>query len=181
MTPTGNSNTRLVVLRGNSASGKSTTARALRERLGGGIAWIEQDHLRRVLLYEHDVVDGNNIGLIDLTVRYALDRGYDVILEGTFYTAHYREMLVSLTNDHRGTTAHYYFRIPVEVTIERHNSKPVANLVSNDRIRKWYNVDDFLNLDGESIIDENSSLHETVDRITADLGWKHGPPFPHCL
>jgi predicted kinase len=178
---TGNSSTRLVVLRGNSASGKSTTARALRERLGGGIALIEQDYLRRVLLYEHDVIDGHNIGLIDLTVRYALDRGYDVILEGTFYTVHYQEMLVSLTNDHRGRTAHYYFDIPLEETIVRHRNKPITNLVSDARLRKWYNVDDLLRLEGEQIINENSSLHETVDRIAADLDWQHGPPFPHCL
>lgn len=46
---TGSPDTRLVVLRGNSGSGKSTTARTLRERLGRGTAWVEQDH---------DVLDG---------------------------------------------------------------------------------------------------------------------------
>ena len=62
---TGSPSTRLVVLRGNSGSGKSTTARTLRERLGRGTAWVEQDHLRRILLRERDVPGGVNIGLID--------------------------------------------------------------------------------------------------------------------
>ncbi|GAA3118678.1 putative ATPase [Kribbella aluminosa] len=55
---TGSPSTRLVVLRGNSGSGKTTTARTLRERLGRGTAWVEQDHLRRILLREHDVPSG---------------------------------------------------------------------------------------------------------------------------
>jgi len=50
---------RLIVLRGNSGSGKSTTARALRERFGRRLAWVEQDYLRRVVLKEHDVPAGS--------------------------------------------------------------------------------------------------------------------------
>ena len=68
---------RLIVLRGNSGSGKSSVARALRERSGYGMAWVEQDHLRRVLLREHDVPDGKNIELIALNVRYALEHGIE--------------------------------------------------------------------------------------------------------
>jgi predicted kinase len=80
---TGSPTTRLVVLRGNSGSGKSTTARVLREHLGRGTAWVEQDYLRRILLREHDLPGGANIGLIDTNVRYALDHGYDVVLEAS--------------------------------------------------------------------------------------------------
>jgi uridine kinase len=39
--------TRLIVLRGNSGSGQSTVARAVRERYGRGCALVEQFHLRR--------------------------------------------------------------------------------------------------------------------------------------
>jgi hypothetical protein len=49
--------TKLVVLRGNAGSGKSSTAQELRRRLGRGVAWVEQDYLRRVVLREHDVPD----------------------------------------------------------------------------------------------------------------------------
>jgi predicted kinase len=83
---TGSDRTRLVVLRGNSGSGKSSVARELRARLGRGVAWVEQDCLRRIVLREHDVQHGANIGLIDQTVRYALDKGYDVILDGILST-----------------------------------------------------------------------------------------------
>lgn len=49
-TPTGSPETILVYIRGNSGSGKSSIARALRHRHGCGCALVEQDHLRRILL-----------------------------------------------------------------------------------------------------------------------------------
>ncbi|MGP4021251.1 hypothetical protein [Saccharopolyspora sp. 5N708] len=43
MVPVGTEGTRLVVLRGPSGSGKSSTARRLRDHLGRSVALIEQD------------------------------------------------------------------------------------------------------------------------------------------
>lgn len=68
----GTTETRLIVLRGNSASGKSTVAAGIRERFGRGLALVGQDNLRRVVLRERDRPDAVNIGLIDTVARYAL-------------------------------------------------------------------------------------------------------------
>ena len=54
--------TRLVVLRGNSASGKSSVAAGLRKRFGRGIAVVGQDTLRRDVLHERDIPGGANVG-----------------------------------------------------------------------------------------------------------------------
>lgn len=51
--------TQLVLVRGNSGSGKSSIAQAVRDRYGRGLAIVEQDHLRRVLLRERDLPGGN--------------------------------------------------------------------------------------------------------------------------
>lgn len=48
----GSERTRLVVLRGNSGSGKSTVAKALRDSCGRGIAWVSQDLIRRTSLQQ---------------------------------------------------------------------------------------------------------------------------------
>ena len=74
--------TQLIVLRGNSATGKSTLASALQRALGPGTAHVGQDHFRRVVLREHDVPNADNIGLIAHNVRYCTALGYHVILEG---------------------------------------------------------------------------------------------------
>lgn len=42
--------TRLIILRGDAASGKTTTAAALRSELGDRVALISQDYVRREML-----------------------------------------------------------------------------------------------------------------------------------
>jgi hypothetical protein len=169
---------RLVVLRGNSGSGKSTTARALRERLGRGTAWVEQDHVRRILLWERDLDGGVNIGLIDTTVRYALDHGFDVVLEGILDAGRYGDMLRALTADHAGRTWHYYFDIPFEETVVRHGTRDLPE-VSAEMMREWYRERDLLPGVEQVVLGVGSSLTETVERIVGDLGveWAGAVPL----
>jgi predicted kinase len=75
MQPTGSESTRLAILRGNSGSGKSSAALAVRSQLGRTCAVVPQDVIRRTILKERDVPDGANIGLISTVARYALDVG----------------------------------------------------------------------------------------------------------
>ena len=177
----GDSSTKLAVLRGNSGSGKSTTAQAIRNRVGRGVAWIEQDYLRRILLREHDRPEAANIGLIDQTARYALDHGYHVVLEGIFYTKHYGEMLHELIADHVGPTQVYYFQLPFDETIRRHSTRPLAKVVDAETMRGWYQPGDLLGVPDEQIIKESSSLDETVDRVITDLAWTTGGKTLHPI
>lgn len=167
---TGSATSRLVVLRGNSGSGKSTTARTLRERLGRGTAWVEQDQIRRILLRERDRPGAVNIGLIDTNVRYALDHGYDVVLEGILDAGRYGDMLRRLTADHRGLTRHYYFDIPFEETVVRHANRTWAHKVTSDMLREWYRERDLLAEVDQVVIGPDATLEQIVDRIRADLG-----------
>jgi len=117
MAGTGTESTTLIVLRGNSASGKSTVASALRDRYGRGIAIVGQDNLRRIVLRERDVPGGAYIGLVDTVARYALDHGYHTIIEGIFYAAHCAGMLTALRADHRGGSHFYYLDVPFQETL----------------------------------------------------------------
>ncbi|BCJ27508.1 kinase [Actinocatenispora sera] len=174
MSITGTTQTGLVVLRGNSGSGKTTTALALRHRLGRGTAWVEQDQLRRILLREHDRPNGINIGLIDQTIRYALDHGFHVVLDGILYAAHYRGMLFGLHRDHAGRSSFCYFDIPFEETVRRHAGRPQAAEFSVDAMRDWYHERDLLDFVIEQIVPATWSLEQTVDRILASA--ELGPP-----
>lgn len=170
----GDATTRLVVLRGNSGSGKSTTAQEVRRRLGRGVAWIEQDYLRRILLREHDRPDAPNIGLIDQTARYALGNGYHVILEGILYSPTYGAMLRRLIDDHAGVTGVYYFQLSFDETVERHATRPLAETVTPEQMREWYQARDLLGVPGEQVIEPSSTLDETAARIIGDLTWTRG-------
>ncbi|XUL85928.1 AAA family ATPase [Streptomyces galilaeus] len=170
MTTLPSSPTRLIVLRGNSASGKSTVATALRERYGRGIALVRQDVLRREVLRERDVPGGANIGLIDLTVRHALAQGFHTVLEGILYVAHYGEMLAGLLADHPGRTHCYYLDVPFEETLARHATKPIADEVSEHQLRDWYRPLDVLPGGVETVVPSTSPLEETVGRVLRESG-----------
>ncbi|MFI8890481.1 kinase [Streptomyces paradoxus] len=166
----GTEQTRLVLLRGNSASGKSSVAAGVRERFGRGLALVGQDNLRRVVLRERDRPGAANIGLIDLTARYALDAGYHVVVEGILYADRYGEMLARLRADHRGPTHAYYLHVPFERTLLRHATKPIANELGEAELRDWYRELDLLPGGTETVIGPDSTLRETVDRIMRDTG-----------
>ena len=163
--------TRLVVLRGNSGSGKSTTAQEVRRRVGRGVAWIEQDHFRRIVLREHDQPGAVNIGLLDQTARYALDNGYDVILEGIMHAVRYGDMLRRLVDDHAGRTGVYYFRLSFDETVRRHATRALAQEVTPEQMLDWYEECDLLGVRDERIIEPHSTLDETARRIISDLEW----------
>lgn len=161
----GSATTKLIVLRGNSGSGKSTAAQAVRDRYGRGIAIVGQDNLRRIVLRERDAPGAANIGLIDLTARYALDHGYHVIVEGILYAAHYGDMLRRLNTDHRGISRFFYFDVSFEETLRRHATKPQAHEFGEPEMRDWYRSRDVLTGVDEACIPEAASLEEAVTRI----------------
>ncbi|MFJ8991003.1 AAA family ATPase [Streptomyces sp. NPDC102279] len=171
----GSVESRLVLLRGNSASGKSSVAAGLRDRFGRGLALVGQDNLRRLVLRERDRPGAANIGLIDLTARYALDAGYHVVVEGILHADHYGDMLAGLCADHRGKTHAYYLDVPFAETLTRHATKPIADDVDEAQLRDWYRPRDLLPGAVETVVGADSTLHGTVDRVMLDTGLAHLP------
>jgi 8-oxo-dGTP pyrophosphatase MutT (NUDIX family) len=162
---------RLIVIRGNSASGKSAASAAIREKYGRGLAIVGQDNLRRVVLREHDKPSGGaNIGLIDLTARFALSRGYHTVVEGIFNAGHYGPMLSALIRDHPGRAFAYFLDVPFPETLRRHATKTGTLQYGEAEMRQWYRGLDLLPGGIEHVIPAESSLEETVSTIMADAG-----------
>jgi predicted kinase len=168
--PTGTPETRLIVIRGNSGSGKSTIARRLQRGYGRGCALIEQDYLRRIVLRERDEPGGIAPALIEQTVRFALDHGYHAVLEGILHRARYGPMLTALLSAHRGRTAVFYLDVSFDETLRRHGTRPQAGQFTADDMRGWYAPRDLLGCDDEQVIPESSALDETVAGIAATAG-----------
>lgn len=166
----GSEETRLVVLRGNSGSGKSTVASALRESSGHGVALVSQDLVRRTILMERDRPGGANIGLIDQVTRYSLDHGYHVVLDGIFNADRYQQMLTALSDDHAGRSFFYYLDVSIDETLRRHSGRPQAAEFGSDDMRTWYRSRDLLATIREQVIPEGSSLQQTIDLILSQTG-----------
>ncbi|WP_035866059.1 AAA family ATPase [Cryptosporangium arvum] len=160
----------LVVLRGNSGSGKSTVARELRRRHGRGCALVDQDYLRRTVLREHDVAGGLAPTLVAATARLALTHGYSVVLEGILTAERYREELVALAAGHSGRSTFFWFDVSLPETLRRHATRPLAATVGPDALTSWYLESDRLGAPDEHVIAEASTLDETVAFVAERSG-----------
>jgi cytidylate kinase len=166
----GSGQTRLIVVRGNSGSGKSSVAKALRSAHGYGIAWVSQDLIRRTILKEKDQPGGVNIGLIDQVTRYSLDHDYHVVLDGILDSDRYEPMLAALRRDHAGRSFFYYLEVSLAETLRRHDMRREASEFTHADMRSWYRPMDLLTRIAERVISETSTLRQTTARIIADTG-----------
>lgn len=158
----------LIVLRGNSGSGKSSVAKALRQRFGYGMAWIEQDYIRRILLREPDQADASNIELIAMNVRFALQNNYHVVLEGILDAELYSNMIHCLYTEYTKQCFFYYFDLPFSETERRHATRPQKQEFSTEQMKSWYKQRDFLPFIEEKTLHSEYSLESIVQMILND-------------
>ncbi|HVX24032.1 MAG TPA: kinase [Candidatus Saccharimonadales bacterium] len=160
---------KLIIIRGNSGSGKTTIAKKLRQAMGDGTMLVSQDVLRREILKVKDGPDNPSIHLIYDTVMYGSKIGYDVILEGILANKHYGDMLLKLAEDFPGTLFAYYFDLPLEETLKRHATKPNASDFGESEMREWWNDKDYLGLEQEKYFNEEYSEGHILQAILEDL------------
>ncbi|NLU78178.1 kinase [Micromonospora sp. HNM0581] len=172
----------LVIIRGNSGSGKTTAAREVRRRYGRGAALLEQDYLRRTLLREHDSTHIDPVAptFITATARTALDLGYHVILEGILHTERYATVLHQLLDNHPGPATVFYLDVSIDETIRRHLNRDEPIPVTPDEMRRWYTHGDLLNVPGETIIPEPHTFEQTVTTILQASGLISATPQSAC-
>lgn len=159
----------LVVIRGNSGSGKSSIARALRLRAGRGWALVEQDNLRRVILREKDLPGGLAPAFIEHNVRFLLQNDYHVILEGILHASRYGAMLQRLRDEHDGPSRFYYLDVSFPETVRRHGTRPQFRDFTAEQMREWYAERDAIDGLGEQVIPESSAEAETLAVIASGL------------
>lgn len=168
----GTPDTRLVVLRGNSGSGKSSVAAALqRRRRRGEVAVVSQDVVRRQVLWARDTPGNPSIGLIDLTARYVLDAGISVVVEGILHPDRYADMLAQLVRDHRGQTRTYFWDLRFEETLRRHATRAKTAEFGEADMRDWWYGAARIPVLHEETIGPEWSMDAAVRCIEADCGW----------
>lgn len=167
----GSEGSRLIIIRGNSGSGKSGLAKAIRAARPRGIAIVGHDVLRREILHVRDHPEALGVPYMELSARFALEHGLHVVIEGILHSEIYGQMLVRLRSDHRGVTRSYCYVLALDETLRRHRTKPLAEEVSVDTVASWYrNTDRVRGLD-EVVFDEAVSAREALERVLADVGW----------
>ena len=155
----------LIILRGNSGCGKTSTARLLQRQLGYGTMLVSQDVVRREMLRVKDSESNPAIQLIYDLCMYGNNVGYTVILEGILSNKKYGAMLQRLLNDFQGDKLVYYFDISFEETMRRHATKPNAHEFGELEMRRWWKEKDYLDFENEFLIRNDTSQEDLINMI----------------
>ena len=156
---------KLIMLRGNSGSGKTTVAKGLQDHFGRGTMVLSQDMIRREVLKERDGINPPALPLIKQMLRYGSENCEVVILEGIFIADWYRELFEEAIKMYGSDIYAYYFDIPFEETLRRHQTRTKAAEFGADEMREWWKEKDFLDMIKETIITEDKSKDEIVNEI----------------
>lgn len=164
---------KLIIIRGNSGSGKTTVAKELRRRIGDGLSddtmLVQQDVVRRDILRERDMPEKQSvIELIELVVEFGRKQDRTVILEGILSAKKYGPMLIKLMSRFEKAYV-YYFDLSFEETMARHASKPNAHEFGEKEMREWWNEKDYLNVLGEKVLHKDMSVDDIIAEILSDI------------
>lgn len=156
---------KLIVLRGNSGSGKTTVAKELQQRLGRNTMLISQDVIRRDMLRVKDGENTPALPLMKELLIYGSNHSNIVILEGIMYADWYKPLFELAVQLYDKRVYAYYFDIPFEETLKRHKTKPNCNDFGEEAMRRWWREKDFSDVLNEVIITSERDIESIVSDI----------------
>lgn len=161
---------KLIIIRGNSGSGKSSVAKALQRKFGRNTLMIPQDIVRREMLWAHD---GNNTKAIPLLIsmmKYGYANSEITIIEGILNSAWYKPLFEQAVRlFHEENIYAYYYDLPFAVTLKRHESKSNKYDFGEEDMRRWWNEKDYIGFIKEKTLTEELTLDDAVDLILSDV------------
>lgn len=160
---------KLIILRGNSGSGKTTTGKALQRKFGHGTMLISQDVVRRDMLFVKDGPDTEASQLLNELALYGKKHCNIIILEGILNSKWYKKLFENLYDEFNNQIFAYYFDISFEETLIRHKQKPNAYEFGEIEMKRWWNEKDLLDSIPEVCLHKELSLNEIVDMIYHDV------------
>lgn len=153
---------KLIALRGNSGSGKTTVAKELQKKFGRNTILISQDVIRRDMLMVKDGEDTRALPLMKELLKYGSTHSDIVILEGIMYADWYRPLFELARRIYGKEIYAYYFDLPFEETLRRHQTKPNCREFGEEAMRRWWREKDFSDVLNEKSITYEKELGSIV-------------------
>ncbi|WP_143462266.1 AAA family ATPase [Levilactobacillus enshiensis] len=162
--------TKLVVLRGNSGSGKTTTAQRLREQLGPECLLISQDVVRRQICHAPDRQGNASIQIMADLIQWGEQQKFStIVLEGILKRSVYGGWLRELQAQWGERLISVYFEVPLATTLARNQQK--QSPFTAKQLRQWWLDKDILGSE-RLIWDEKEQVTDQVATlmsvVTAD-------------
>lgn len=126
----------LIIIRGNSGSGKTTIAKELQQKFGHNTMLISQDVVRRDILKVKDGCDTKVRSLMKELLIYGNNHCDIVILEGIMYSDWYMP-LFQLAIAQFDKIFAYYYDLPFEETLIGHLTKVNCNEFGAEAMKRW--------------------------------------------
>ncbi len=161
---------KLIILRGNSGSGKTTAAKLLQERFGPNTMRISHDMVRMEILHTRgrEGVEKSEPLMIHL-LQYGKRHSEVTILEGILPAEDYRLLFETAVKEYGQNIFAYYYDISFEETLRRHSTKPNRNDFGEDDMRRWWIEKDFLTCISETVLKQELKLEDAVELIYRDV------------
>lgn len=153
---------KLIILRGNSGSGKTTVSKELQKRFGRNTMLISQDMVRLQMLYAKDV---EALPLIIQLLKYGRQHSDITILEGILDSEVYESLFETAVKEYGADILAFYYDLPFEETLQRHATKPNRAEFGEQDMRRWWKEKDYTNVIPEKTITRDMSISDTVDMI----------------
>ena len=162
---------KIIILRGNCASDKSTTAIALQKKLRRGNLLIPQDTARREMLRVKDVPNNPSIELMKTLVKFGATNCDYTILEGVLYSDVNKSLFKYIVELFGKQIYAYYFDIPFNETLVRQKQRPTCNQWGETELRAYWREKDLLKFIPEKTIDSVAmNPDQIVQMILKDIG-----------
>ncbi|BDR56422.1 AAA family ATPase [Xylocopilactobacillus apis] len=154
--------TKLIIIRGNSGSGKTTTADALKKSFSNSTLLINQDLIRKQLLDEPDISHNLSISLMDQLLIWGEENVKQIILEGILKTSVYGEWIKKVQANYGKKVTTCYFNLTFDECIKRNKTKKESFAL--EQMKRWWIEDDLIGNE-DLIFSSSSSIHEQVRKI----------------
>lgn len=159
----------LIIIRGNSGSGKTTVAKALQQKFGRNTMLISQDVVRRDILRVKDGMDTKALPLLEELLLYGHNHCEIVIVEGILCADWYQPLFKLAIELFSHNIFAYYYDLDFEETLQRHKTKSNKDDFGEEAMRKWWREKDYINVIPEKTITKELDLQTTVEMIAFDI------------
>jgi len=160
---------KIIIIRGNSGSGKSCVAKSIQEQIEPHPMLIQHDVFRRDILKEREGQCNLNDKLILQAVKFGLKYKKNIIIEGIMRIELYKKLFDRIIAIHPDENYFFYLDIPFKETLRRHATKKGVDFGEKE-MKLWYKKDDLSGYPNETIIHSSSSQQSTVSKIIKQSG-----------
>lgn len=160
---------KLIIIRGNSGSGKSSLAKALQRQFGRNTLVIPQDTVRREMLWAKDGVDTTALPLLISLLQYGHDNSKITIIEGILNSDWYKPLFEKAIDLYGKNIFAYYYELPFEETLKRHQTKSNKFDFGEEDMRRWWKEKDYIGIIEERALTKEITLDDATKIIFSDV------------